>query len=356
MTKINIAVLFGGKSNEYEVSLKSAASVIRNMDSDKYEIIMVGITKTGEWLRFCGSPDEIEQDIWERHDSCLPSFFSPSRQVKGLIELVQTEYRIIPIDVVLPMLHGKFGEDGTLQGLLELAGIPYTGCGCLASAVAMDKDIAHKLVQAGGIAVPHAITVYEGENLEQVIEKAVQIGFPLYVKPVNSGSSIGITKAANRDELELGIRLAFEHDHKVIIEESIEGFEIGCAVLGNQHLTAGVIDEIEIQNGFFNFTEKYSLQTSKIHVPARLDKAKAEEAVQTAKQIYKLLGCSGFSRVDMFVTPQGRIVFNEVNTIPGFTANSRYPKMLEQAGIGYSEIINQLIHLALEGEDQDGVC
>jgi len=352
MDKKSVAVLFGGSSNEYEVSLKSAASVIEQINPDTYNLVMVGITREGKWLRYSGSVEKIRNDSWHQHSSCIPSFFSPSREIKGLVELVNTEFHIVPVDVVFPVLHGKYGEDGTLQGLLELAGIPYVGCNSLSSAVAMDKVMAHTLVQAEGIKVTNSVVIYAGDSVEAAALGAAELGFPLYVKPVRSGSSIGITKASNHAELLSGIHAAFEHDYKVVIEQNIAGFEVGCAVIGNGMPIVGVIDEIEVNAGFFNYTEKYTLQSSKIHLPARIDHETADRVRQTALRIYKVLGCQGFARVDLFITPNKEIVFNEVNTIPGFTANSRYPNMLRSSGMEYSEIIDRLLELAMAEADE----
>ncbi|WP_195575205.1 D-alanine--D-serine ligase VanG [Paenibacillus sp. 1001270B_150601_E10] len=347
MKKLTIAVLFGGCSNEYKVSLISAASVIEHLDSDKYELVLVGITREGDWLRYSGPIADIREDQWHSHPSCIPSFLSPSRSVKGLVELVNTEYHIKPIDVVFPVMHGKHGEDGTVQGLIELARLPYVGCDMLSSAVCMDKDIAHTLVQASGVATPHSVTIYKDDPEGAAFRALQALKYPVYVKPAKSGSSVGITKAHETSQLMQGIELAFEHDHKVVVEEEIEGFEVGCAVLGNREPMIGVIDEIELTGDFFDFTEKYSLQSSNIHLPARVDSCTADRIKETARLIYKTLGCKGFARVDMFVTPDSRIVFNEVNTIPGFTANSRYPKMLQASGLTYPQILDQLIQLAV---------
>lgn len=350
MEKKTIAVLFGGCSSEYEVSLSSAASVIEHLNKEAYNIVMVGITRNGQWLRYCGGIEEIREDTWYVHPSCIPSFISPSRVIRGLVELVNTEYHITTIDVVFPVLHGKYGEDGTLQGLLELSGIPYVGCDTLSSAICMDKDIAHTLVQAAGIEIPRSLTVFDDENIENAVLTAEGLGFPLYVKPAKSGSSFGITKAYNKDELQNGIKLAFMHDNKVVIEQNIHGFEVGCAVLGNSDPIIGEIDEIEIAGEFFDFNEKYSLSTSKIHLPARIDADMANKVRESALRIYKALGCKGYARVDMFLTTDGKLVFNEVNTIPGFTSKSRYPNMLRSIDISYTEILDRLIEIALTEE------
>ncbi|MGG4494917.1 D-alanine--D-serine ligase VanG [Brevibacillus reuszeri] len=351
MEKKTVAIIFGGCSNEYGVSLISAASVIEHIDKDKYNLVLIGITEEGKWLRYSGSIEAIREDRWHMHPSCIPSFVSPSRETGGLIELVHSEYHRVPIDVVFPVLHGRNGEDGTIQGLLELAGIPYVGCDMLSSAICMDKDIAHTLVRAAGIDTPRAMTIHQGDDVEKAIVAAKDFGYPVYIKPAKSGSSIGITKAHTYQQFIEGIELAFAHDNKIVIEENIEGFEVGCAVLGNSSPRIGVIDEIELSDDFFHFTEKYSLHTSTIHLPARIDTDTEKKVRETASLIYQTLGCSGFARVDMFLSGDGRLMFNEVNTIPGFTSSSRYPNMLRASGISYTQLLDELIELAL-GRDE----
>lgn len=347
MEKKTVAVLFGGCSNEYEVSLSSAAAVIEHLDTEQYNLVLIGITQEGSWLRYSGNIEDIRNDHWHAHPSCIPSFFSPSREIKGLIELVHTEYHVTPIDVVFPVLHGKHGEDGTLQGLLELAGIPFVGCDMQSSAICMDKELAHTLVQAAGMDTPRSLTIHRGESMEKVLAAAEELGFPLFVKPARSGSSLGIMKVHDMKELVAGTAFAFTHDSKVVIEQNIDGFEVGCALLGSSDPMIGVVDEIELTGNFFDYTEKYSLNSSKIHLPARIDEDTSSKVKETALAIFNALGCRGFARVDMFLTPDGRIVFNEVNTIPGFTSNSRYPNMLQASGFTYADILDQLIQLAI---------
>ncbi|WEK54492.1 MAG: D-alanine--D-serine ligase VanG [Candidatus Cohnella colombiensis] len=351
MNKKVVTILFGGCSSEYEVSLQSAAAVIEHIDISAYQLVLVGITREGLWLKYEGGVADIRSDKWHEHASCRPTFVSPSREVKGFVELGEQEYRLIPVDVVFPILHGKFGEDGTVQGLLELAGIPYVGCNMLSSAICMDKDIAHSLVSAAGISTPRSLTILQGDDIALSLRAADELGYPLFIKPAKSGSSFGITKAFNKQQLREGVTLAFEHDNKVVIEQNVDGFEVGCAVLGNSELLLGAVDEIEITGGFFDYTEKYTLQSSKIHLPARIDPQTALAVKETAVRIYRTLGCRGFARVDMFLTPSGELVFNEVNTIPGFTSASRYPNMLGAIGMNYSEIIDRLITLAVAGDE-----
>ncbi|HHV09368.1 MAG TPA: D-alanine--D-serine ligase VanG [Clostridiales bacterium] len=347
MKRLNIAVLFGGCSPEYGVSLQSAYSIIKHIDTDKYMPILIGISSKGDWYRFDGDIEKIGTDTWCNPSDCTPAAFSPDRGAHTLLVFHQDNVVKLPIDAAFPVLHGKNGEDGTVQGLLELSGIPLVGCGTLSSALCMDKDLAHKLAQSAGVLVPASVRLKKNMDTRIALTQVKSLGYPLFIKPVRAGSSYGITKVFEQRELPSAIELAFEYDDEVIIEEGITGFEVGCAVMGNDALTVGEIDEIELADGFFNFTEKYTLETSAIHVPARIPKEKAEEIKQTARSIYQALGCRGFARVDMFLDNQGRIVFNEVNTIPGFTPHSRYPNMMKAAGISFGQVISRVIELAV---------
>lgn len=347
MKKLNIAIFFGGSSSEYGISLASAAAVIKNLDTEKYNPVLIGITRDGAWYFYTGDIEKISNDTWQNTIDCTPALFSPNCKEQKLLILKEQGVQSIWIDVAFPVLHGKNGEDGTVQGAIALAGIPLAGCGVLASALCMDKDRAHKLAGLTGVRIPNARVIETSTSNQRVIELAEQIGYPLFVKPVKSGSSYGITKVQETSQLMTAIRLAFQYDNKVILEETIEGFEVGCAVLGTHELMTGELDEIELKSGFFDFTEKYTLKTSAIHVPARISKAKTEEIKETAKRIYRALGCSGFARVDMFLTPSEEIVFNEINTIPGFTEHSRYPGMMKAAGHSFQKIIEGIIKQAV---------
>ncbi|WP_080847815.1 D-alanine--D-serine ligase VanG [Cytobacillus gottheilii] len=349
MEKMIVAVLFGGCSNEYEVSLQSAYSVITHMDPEKYEVVLIGITKEGRWYRYHGRAENILNDTWYADEAnCTPAIFSPNRYENHLLEEANGQVVKTMIDLVFPVLHGKNGEDGTLQGYLELAGIPYVGCNTLSSALCMDKDRAHKLAALEGVRTPASVVFSKSGLIEEIIAETDQLKLPLFVKPVKSGSSIGITLVNERDELPSAVAEAFSHDDRVIIEEFIDGFEVGCAILGNDDLIVGEVDEIELETGYFDFKEKYSLTTSKIHMPARIDEDLKAKVKDTGIKIYHALGCSGLARVDMFITPSGEIVFNEVNTFPGFTDHSRYPNMMKGIGLTFSEIIDTLIQLGLE--------
>lgn len=357
MKKQNVLIFFGGCSSEYNVSLSSASGVLLNLDKSKYHPVTVGITETGTWFYYSGPVEKILDNTWQEDSSNVPAILSPNRDEKCLILLKESGIEKISVDVAFPVLHGRNGEDGTLQGLIELAGIPLAGCGTLASALCMDKDRAHRLASVAGVRVPKALVLDSeraGEhNNAYALDTAVQTfaqetGYPLYVKPVKAGSSYGVTKVNRPDELAPAFSLAFRYDNQVILEENIDGFEVGCAVLGNTKLITGEIDEIELSGGFFDFTEKYTLKTSAIHVPARISEEKSAKIKETAKRIYRALGCSGFARVDMFLTPSGEIVFNEVNTIPGFTEHSRYPGMMKAAGHSLGEILTEIIEQAVK--------
>lgn len=349
MKKKTIAVIFGGSSTEHEVSLQSAFSVLENLGSDKYDIVPIGITRDGNWYHYTGDYKNIAADSWFRdHRNLHPVTVSVNRSTKGFLKLAGDKYTVIHADLVFPVLHGKNGEDGTLQGMFELAGMPLVGCNTLSSALCMDKDRAHKLVSLAGISVPRSVTFNRSDRAAALSEIASRLAYPLFVKPVRAGSSFGITLVSSQKELDTAIDSAFEHDTEVIVEEAVDGFEVGCAVLGNEILTVGRVDEIELNCGFFDFTEKYTLQTSKIHMPARISSETEKQIQNTARKIYKILGCSGFARVDMFLTPSGEIVFNEVNTIPGFTSHSRYPNMMKGIGLSFTDILDKLIGFYVE--------
>ena len=348
MERKKIAVLFGGRSPEYGVSLQSAHAVITHMDRGRFQPVLIGITQEGGWYYYSGPADCIPSDTWFNAADCTPARLSPDPRDRALLlEEGDTVQRIV-LDAAFPVLHGKNGEDGTVQGLLELAGIPVIGCGCLSSALCMDKDRAHRLVSLAGIAVPKGVVLPSSAPDSAWKQAAEEVGYPLFVKPVRSGSSFGIARIAQPDKLLPAVREAAAHDEEVILEQAVPGFEVGCAVMGNDKLTVGLVDEIELSGGFFDFEEKYTLKTSSIHCPARIPAKKAEEIREAAKIIYRALGCRGFARVDMFLTPEGKILFNEVNTIPGFTSHSRYPNMMKGIGISFGELVGRLIALGTE--------
>lgn len=348
MGKIKLAVIFGGKSSEYSVSLHSAESLLEHCDLAKYELVLIGITQDGKWLNYPSSDYEaIAHDTWHQNPNCREVVINPSPN-RGFL-VVDHEIKELPVDVVFPCLHGKNGEDGTMQGLLKLANLAYVGCDLLASAVTMDKEFTHILAERAGILCAPYLCLYEEnhDDLVEVYKKASkELGLPIFIKPANAGSSYGISKINNEAEFIQGVLNAFKHDHKVLLETTIEGFEIGCAVMGNDELMVGECDEIDTKNAFFDFEAKYALDNTQIYCPARISKELSDQAKEIAKKVYRTLNCSGMTRVDMFVTPNNEIVFNEANTIPGFTATSRYPSMMKAAGFSFEEVIDRLVELA----------
>lgn len=345
--KKKIAVIFGGKSTEYEVSLQSASAVLTHINREKYQIIPIGITRKGEWYRCTGETEKIGEDTWQEDEkNIIPVVFSQGPLQKGFLEFSGNTGKVTgvtEVDMVFPVLHGKNGEDGRIQGMFEMAGIPVVGCNTLSSALCMDKERAHRLVSQRGINVPKSLA-FQGFEREGALEEIKEIlALPLFVKPLRAGSSFGITKVTEIERLIDALEMAFEHDNEVIVEEAVPGFEVGAAVMGRDTLTIGRVDEIALSTGFFDYTEKYTLKTSKIHMPARILPEEEERIKNTAARIYKILGCSGFARVDMFYTPTGEIVFNEVNTIPGFTSHSRFPNMMKGIGLSFPEMLDRLI-------------
>ena len=351
MEKMKLAVIFGGKSSEYPVSLHSAGSLIRSLHKDKYDLTLIGITKDGEWYLYEGDVDAIEHDSWFSK-KVTPCVLSCSTSNKGFLVLQEDgSYRTLSVDCIFPVLHGKNGEDGTIQGLFELSGIPYVGCDHMSSAICMDKEMSHIVMESAGVPCAPYMCVYETSDLdvEKTYEEAkAKLGLPVFMKPANAGSSFGIHKVETLEEFKAGLEDAFYHDGrgKVILETTIEGFEIGCAVMGNKELFAGSVDEIETSAPFFDFEGKYQMVDSHIYCPARISKAKFEEARALALKTYRAMNCKGMTRVDMFVTPNEDIMVNEVNTIPGFTDTSRYPTMMKEAGIEFADLLDKLIALA----------
>lgn len=346
--KLQVAIIFGGCSPEYLVSLTSAAAVIQHLDRQRFAPVLIGISRQGQWYYYSGDAQSIAADTWRDGQVCRPAVLQPgSGQLLVLgADGAQVERRIA-VDVALPILHGKNGEDGTVQGLLQLAKIPLAGCGVLSAALCMDKLRAHQLVKAGGIAVPEAVLLPEGADWRQKQADIKVLGYPLFVKPVRAGSSYGISRVEAEEQLPQAIAAARQYDDAVLLEEAIDGFEVGCAILGSGVLTVGAVDEIELSGGFFDYSEKYTLQSSAIHVPARISAEKQAEVKETARRIYQILGCSGFARVDLFLTPEGRLIFNEVNTIPGFTAHSRFPNMMQAAGLSFADLLTAILEQAV---------
>jgi len=348
MKKIKVAVFFGGCSSEYHVSLESAYSVLQNLNPRKYDVFPIGISQSGKWFYFTGNTELIKNDRWQNERDCIPAILSPNREKHQLILFSGSKPETIALDAAFPVMHGKYGEDGTLQGYIEMTGIPLVGCGVLSSALCMDKNRAHKLASLAGVSVPKSLCIQVSYDRQQAAAFAECAGYPIFVKPVKAGSSYGVTRAEDISSLFSAIDTAFSYDNEVIIEEAIDGFEVGCAVMGYEKLTVGEVDEIELSGGFFDYTEKYTLMSSTIYVPARIPKETAERIKETAKTLYRALGCCGFARVDLFLTPEGKLFFNEINTIPGFTEHSRFPGMMKAAGLPFSKLLDTLILAAID--------
>ncbi|MEG0571026.1 MAG: D-alanine--D-alanine ligase family protein [Oscillospiraceae bacterium] len=351
MDKISLGIIFGGNSSEYEVSLLSACSVLKNINVERYDIHVIGIKKTGEMYLYTGDNEKIADNTWidQANSECIISS-NPAHH--GLIVLENDSYRNLRLDCVFPILHGKNGEDGTIQGLLQLSKIPFVGCDLISSAMCMDKDITHTRLTSENIKNAKWVAILKSDylvNSEYFIKKLEQtFSYPMFVKPANAGSSVGITKAKNKEDLINAIDLAFTHDKKIIVEETLSGAEIECAVLGNDSPKASIPGEIMPCNDFYDYEAKYIKNESKTIIPARLSELTLQKVRDTAVQAYKVMGCSGLSRVDFFVTKDDEVILNEINTIPGFTQISMYPKMWAETGLPYSQLIDALIDLAME--------
>ncbi|HEU5354720.1 MAG TPA: D-alanine--(R)-lactate ligase [Actinocrinis sp.] len=344
MARLKVAVIFGGVSEEHPVSVKSAREIAANLDPEKYEPFWIGITRDGAW-KLCGGPDA----DWETGD-CRPAVLSPDPSARGLLVLEQGRYETINLDLVFPVLHGKLGEDGAIQGLFELSGIPYVGCDVQSSALCMDKSLTYIVAGSAGIATPKWWTVTADEKIDPG-----QLTYPVFVKPARSGSSFGVSKAAGDEELLSAIETAREYDSKVLIEEAVVGGEVGCAILGTgADLIAGEVDRISLSHGFFRIHQENEPESGSENsvaiVPADVSSESRALLQETAKTIYRALGCSGLARVDMFLKEDGTVVLNEVNTLPGMTSYSRYPRMMAAAGWPLAEVIDRAVALALAGE------
>ncbi len=350
--KIRVGVLFGGKSAEHEVSLQSAKNVIDAMDPAKYEVVLIGIDKRGRWHWHGEAQKLLEQGRLGRLESPRPE----STQVALLpggerTELVDWSSRrsFGPVDVIFPVLHGPFGEDGTVQGLLKLADIPFVGAGVLGSAVGMDKDAMKRLLSQAGIPNARGIVARPSELPVDAAAVAADLGLPLFVKPANLGSSVGITKVKSVADLAPAIDLALRFDRKVLVEEFVSGRELECSVLGNDDPIASLPGEVIPRDEWYSYEAKYIDENgAALEIPARLDRETVERVQRMAVQAFKVLCCEGMARVDFFLRPDGRLYVNEINTIPGFTRISMYPKLWEASGIGYGELVDRLIALALE--------
>lgn len=338
--KIRVALLLGGKSAEHEVSIRSARNIAAAIDPKKYEVIAIEINKSGHWL-----PPKPASALLEEKTTVLSSQQNMEIIPSGGDSFV---YGGGKIDVVFPILHGPFGEDGTVQGLLRLANVPFVGAGVLGSAVGMDKDVMKRLLRDAGIPIGKFITLHAGEKLS-FKEAKKRLGTPLFIKPANLGSSVGVSKAKSEKEFKQAVSEAFKFDTKILIEEFIDGREIECSVLGNEHPIASVPGEIVVHDDFYSYDAKYVHEDgASLEIPAKLPPKVAKLVRETAIRTFKTLECEGMGRVDSFVTKRGKVFVNEINTIPGFTNISMYPKLWEASGISYEKLIDKLITLAIE--------
>jgi len=344
MDRLKVGILFGGCSEEHPVSIKSAQEVAKNLDLEKYEPFYIGITMSGAW-KLCDAPGA----HWES-GGCRPAVLSPDRGVHGLLVLDGNNYTRIHLDVVFPVLHGKLGEDGAIQGLLELSGIPYVGCDIQSSALCMDKSLAYLVAKNAGLATPNYWVVTADEKIDPG-----ELPYPVFVKPARSGSSFGVSQVSREEELPSAMEAARQYDSKVLIEEGVVGSEVGCAILGERFgLVAGEVDQIVLSHGFFKIHQESDpergSENSKVIVPADISVVARSLVQETAKTLYRALGCKGLARVDMFLTEHETVVLNEVNTLPGLTSYSRYPRMMAAAGLPLAEVIDRLISLTLYGK------
>ena len=329
--RVRVAVLLGGRSSEHDISLASARSVIDALDPERYDTVTVEIGRDGRW----------ELGAGDGGGSAAETLPVPTAKVPATLG---------EVDVVFPVLHGPFGEDGTVQGLLELAGVPYVGAGVLGSALAMDKDVFKAVMRDRGVPVTRNVTLRQGQEPEN------PFGYPVFVKPARLGSSVGISKAGDEEELAAAVALAFEHDEKVLVEELVEGIEVECGVLGNEEPLASLPGEI-VSHGFsgedwYDYSAKYDEGGMDLVIPPRLPRETTEGVQELAVRAFVAGECEGMARVDFFVRPDGEVLVNELNTIPGFTATSVYAKLFEASGVPYPELVDRLVRLALERHER----
>ncbi|MBQ7999932.1 MAG: D-alanine--D-alanine ligase [Ruminococcus sp.] len=348
MSKKSILIIFGGNSTEHEVSCKSVMSFVNNISEDKYEKHYVGIKKNGDWVYYTGDTALIPTGMWTQEESNTSCVLSPNTSNKGLL-LLNSELTLIPIDVIIPVLHGKNGEDGTIQGLFELCGIPYVGCGVVASGVSMDKAYTKIIVESlGNIPQADYVLVRKSDDDSYIEEAENKLGYPMFVKPCKSGSSQGVSRADNREGLVSAVELALTHDSKVLIEEAINGRELECAVLENKgKITCSNAGEAVAGDVFYSFDAKYNNADSKTVLTPDLPQGTNETIREYAEAIFKILGCNGLSRVDFFLEKgTDRVIFNEINTLPGFTQISMYPMMMSAVGYPIDKLMDTLIENA----------
>jgi D-alanine-D-alanine ligase len=349
--KLRVLLLFGGRSAEHEVSVRSAENVQRALDRDRYELLLVGIDRRGRWV-FIDDPDFFRSNsaVLSREEQEVYLSAVPGNR---MLYLVQQKAPIGPVDVVFPLLHGSFGEDGTIQGLLKLCDIPFVGASVLGSAVGMDKDVMKRLLRDAGIPITKFSVLHWHEPVDLSLLKK-ELDFPLFVKPANLGSSVGISKVYDEAGLLTAVQRAFDFDTKIVVEEAVQGRELECAVLGNELPIASLPGEIIPTHEFYSYEAKYIDENgARLLVPADLMAAEAEEIRRLAVESFVVLGCEGMARVDFFLKTDGGVIVNEINTIPGFTNISMYPKLWEEAGVSQTELVSRLIALGLERYERE---
>lgn len=346
--KINVGILFGGKSAEHEISLRSAKNVIDALDRERFNPVLIGISKEGKWLYdeqaglLIGEGENLTLKVESDQVALVP-------QSAGQLSSLSDQSFGKKVDVVFPILHGPLGEDGAMQGLLKLADVPFVGCDVMGSAAGMDKDVMKRLLRDAGLPIGKYISLKSHEARPSFEAVKVELGLPLFVKPANLGSSVGINRADTEEEYHKALDEAFSFDRKIVIEEFIDGREIECAVLGNEFPKASIPGEISFTHKFYSYEAKYLDDKGyQIDIPAKITEQQIKDIQEVAVKTFQVLECEGFSRVDVFLTKDGRILVNEINTIPGFTKISMYPKLWEASGIPYSELISQLIDLAID--------
>lgn len=347
MRRPAVLILFGGRSEEREVSVKSAVNVLLHWDEQKYEAIPVFIAPDGAWRRYTGSLADLARGALRDPRWLIPAALAWSGGARVLWQGAPGGAEPVPLDAAFPLLHGKQGEDGAVQGLLEMSGLAYVGCGVRASTLAMDKALAHEAARQAGVPVPRGAVL----GPEQAAE-AAGARFPAFVKPAASGSSFGVSRVERAEDLPRAVAAARAYGEQVIVEEAIEGSEVGCALLEEEgSLRAGAVDQIVLKNGFFRIHQEarpeQGSENAQVRVPADAPEEVRARVVAAAKAIYRAIGCRDLARVDLFLTPDGRIVFNEINTMPGLTTYSRYPRMMRSAGLGMDELTHRLVERAL---------
>lgn len=346
-----LCVIFGGKSPEHDISRKSVTSVLNNLDKSKYDIYVIGITKKGAWYLYTGDIENIEGGEWEQDTANKKkAIISPDSEDKAILVFDENGVEKIHTDVIFPVLHGEYGEDGTVQGLFELSGIPYVGAGVMASANGMDKTSSKIVFESVGIPQADWVVVNKNDDFEEKMNEIEDhLGYPCFVKPARTGSSVGVGKAHDRAELKTALENAAKFDRKILVEENIDGREVECAVLGNDDVKAATVGEIMPTVEFYDFDAKYNDNSTKLQIPADLPEETIETIREYAVRAFKALDGDGLSRVDFFVrSSDGKVLLNEINTLPGFTNISMYPKLWGTVGIEYGELLDRLIELALE--------